>query len=465
MRVGVGIFSGSCEDRLRGCLDSLFENLPWPVDVAVALSDRNLAQTAAAHPSVWIVETPSENRARARNSIQTLFASHDVVFLVDDHVRFLRPEWLEMHLRGLGAVSRLIFRDPYVPTGFIHSASMRGGRRVIRGGTSLLQCNDEQNPAFEALRQNDSTEIEHFQESYALERGSELLRVLPGRHEQASRQEDSDYPGTLKVLKEGQPFVTVNYTFPNIEQLLGRHGWTHTNRLPVLAYHALQDVPGDRYAVPPRLFQEQLQSLRRHFAFITVREAYQCWRDRGRLPPDTLLLTFDDGYCDLLEMGPLFEELGIRVTVFVTAGYLGQDNSWDRAAFHRRQHLDADGLRRLAAWGHEIGNHGLHHYRLTALTSAEVRRELRESQELLQQIVGQPVRSVAYPFGGADETVSRLAAETHDVGFVYTGGGDLDWTGDRFRLRRIRGEAALDIESLCQSISAYMTESPTKAMG
>ncbi|MES2787345.1 MAG: polysaccharide deacetylase family protein [Pseudomonadota bacterium] len=64
--------------------------------------------------------------------------------------------------------------------------------------------------------------------------------------------------------------------------------------------------------------------------------------------------------------------------------------------------------------GMEIGAHGMTHTPLSALPPADQRYEIADSKRTIEQVIRRPVRSFAYPYGGAsdysDETV-RLVQE------------------------------------------------------
>lgn len=175
-------------------------------------------------------------------------------------------------------------------------------------------------------------------------------------------------------------------------------------RLPplVLGYHTVADLPRERdpnnLVVSPRRFREQVETLRRRgYAFAFATEFADRLVESG--PPHGMCaLTFDDGSDDpaLFE---LLEELGVRATLFVCPGLLGRPHPW-LAADAGVSLLAADELRRVAAlpWI-EIGSHTNTHLSLAAATEAEAHEELLSSRLALEELLGRPVTSVAYPFG------------------------------------------------------------------
>ncbi|MFH1006214.1 MAG: polysaccharide deacetylase family protein [Candidatus Latescibacterota bacterium] len=136
----------------------------------------------------------------------------------------------------------------------------------------------------------------------------------------------------------------------------------------------------------------------------------------------TIALSFEDGYASVYEQAwPIMEQYGFRGTLFVVAGYVGKENGWGANFGGRRfRHLDWPQLKALAAAGWEIGSHSWSHRDLTALTTEELTRELRESKRSLEDALGVSVDTLSYPFGRYDERVRDAAfAAGYRGGCVY----------------------------------------------
>ncbi|MBI4521600.1 MAG: polysaccharide deacetylase family protein [Gemmatimonadetes bacterium] len=172
-------------------------------------------------------------------------------------------------------------------------------------------------------------------------------------------------------------------------------------RAAILTYHAIGNPPPGDWPTPvrtlfvePALFRAQMEALR-DFGYrgISLRELLA-----GPSParPRPLVLTFDDGYRSFLtDAFPILADLGFHATVFVVAGHVGGYSAWP----FRVPILDAHELRELAHSGIEIGSHGMTHRSLRDLTESERVFELAESKRLLEEIVGNPVESFAFPYG------------------------------------------------------------------
>lgn len=82
---------------------------------------------------------------------------------------------------------------------------------------------------------------------------------------------------------------------------------------------------------------------------------------------------------------------------------------------HRR--LMSREIRELAARPcHAIGAHTVRHLSLPDQPADVQRREIGDSRETLEQLIGKPVRAFAYPFGAVNEDTRRLV---HDAGFNH----------------------------------------------
>ena len=66
------------------------------------------------------------------------------------------------------------------------------------------------------------------------------------------------------------------------------------NYVPILMYHRIADIPGDRNALPKEKFAEQLEYLSKHnYHTITPEQLYNHFVNKTKLPKNPVLLTFD----------------------------------------------------------------------------------------------------------------------------------------------------------------------------
>ncbi len=178
-------------------------------------------------------------------------------------------------------------------------------------------------------------------------------------------------------------------------------------RVPILCYHRIETPPvgrrGDTNFVTPALFAAHLAVLRAAgFTGVTVADILRWQRGEVQLPSRSIAITFDDAYASVVEHAfPRLSVYGWPSTIFAVSAYLGSTNRWDPQAPPSAL-LDASALRAAIAAGHDVGAHTRHHRRLRGLGSADCVDELDGAKAELEQAIGAPCESVAFPYGSHD---------------------------------------------------------------
>ncbi|MBL8327333.1 MAG: polysaccharide deacetylase family protein [Rubrivivax sp.] len=95
-----------------------------------------------------------------------------------------------------------------------------------------------------------------------------------------------------------------------------------------LMYHSIPDAARENCvdaagAIPAQLFERQLQQLQARCTVISLRDALRYLDGEAGLPRRAVVLTFDDGYLDNLEVAaPLLRKYGMPATLFLATGYV-----------------------------------------------------------------------------------------------------------------------------------------------
>ncbi len=195
---------------------------------------------------------------------------------------------------------------------------------------------------------------------------------------------------------------------------------------PILTFHMLA-TPRSPLAFPPELFRAGLRRLADDgYRALDLLEAAALVRAGEGFPPKSIVLTFDDGYASVHEEAlPLLVDLSWTATVFVPTESIGGRSAggWPL--------VGTGALRELIAAGFSIGSHTVSHPDLTRSTDAEVLSELRDGKERLEDLLGEPVRSFAYPFGRYDARSRAVAEDIFDCAcgdvLAYARAGDDPW--------------------------------------
>jgi peptidoglycan/xylan/chitin deacetylase (PgdA/CDA1 family) len=170
----------------------------------------------------------------------------------------------------------------------------------------------------------------------------------------------------------------------------------------VLCYHAVSPTWEHRLAIQPDLLLRQIRAL-------------------SRFRP--VHATFDDAFRSAPSIFPALRLLGVPIQIFVCTSYArtGAPLTLPELAGDDPEQLatmDWDALLEHAQRGVVIGSHSVSHPHLTRLSADELRRELNESKEEIEDRLGRPCEDLAYPYGEHDERV-RAAARAAGYGRAY----------------------------------------------
>ncbi|MFI6299106.1 polysaccharide deacetylase family protein [Nonomuraea sp. NPDC050790] len=191
-------------------------------------------------------------------------------------------------------------------------------------------------------------------------------------------------------------------------------------RQQVLMYHSVDDFDEDPYliTVRPARFAAQMAWLaRRGLRGVSMRDLLRAQAEgtARRL----VGLTFDDGYADFAAHAlPVLQSHGFTATVFAVTGHLGGDNAWDPFG-PRKPLMTAGQLRQVAGQDIEVASHTRTHLSLAGAPTGDLYHEVKTSRTDLEEILGQEVIGLAYPYGHADrEAVEAVRA----AGYTYACG-------------------------------------------
>jgi peptidoglycan/xylan/chitin deacetylase (PgdA/CDA1 family) len=115
-----------------------------------------------------------------------------------------------------------------------------------------------------------------------------------------------------------------------------------TQWITVLTYHRVANPSAAAMLdegvvdVAPDQLERQLMFLRRWFDPIGLGELLAYVRGQGPLPPNPVLVTFDDGYRDNFDVAlPILQRHGVRATFFIATDCIERRRPfwWDRVAF------------------------------------------------------------------------------------------------------------------------------------
>ena len=125
-----------------------------------------------------------------------------------------------------------------------------------------------------------------------------------------------------------------------------------------------------------------------------------------------VLVTFDDGNISDLEIAlPALQARGLKAHFFIVSDFVGQ-----------KGFLSINDVKTLHAAGMMVGNHGKRHCSWRGLAAGELREELVEAKDRLEQIIAGRIHDAACPYGDYDR---RVLAHLRECGYerIYTSDG------------------------------------------
>jgi peptidoglycan/xylan/chitin deacetylase (PgdA/CDA1 family) len=189
-------------------------------------------------------------------------------------------------------------------------------------------------------------------------------------------------------------------------------------RISILMYHQVgRFVPmrahRANYCDAGRFAAQMAMLARLGWRVLDLDEALACLSGTAPTPRRAVVLTFDDAYDNFVDHAlPVLQRHDFPATVYAISGWLGQPMAWAAKEPGRPVPtlMSAARLRDVRAAGITIGSHSATHAKLGDLDPERQRAELADSKAALEDLLGEPVRHLCYPFGNFDLGAVRAAA-------------------------------------------------------
>ncbi|MBL8045093.1 MAG: polysaccharide deacetylase family protein [Anaerolineales bacterium] len=215
-------------------------------------------------------------------------------------------------------------------------------------------------------------------------------------------------------------------------------------RVPILMYHYVEPWPANAdlirkgLTVQPADFAAQMQYLAEQgYTAISLYAVLEALAAGKALPAKPMVLTFDDGYRELINYAaPVMEPLGFEGTVFVIT---------ELADRELPAYLTWPQLQKLHAQGWQIEPHTKTHAQLLGANRDKQLYEILGSIQSIEANIGVRPRFLCYPAGKYDALTLQLVRELNLWGAVTTRPGRQHQFSDRFTWTRVRvdGRGAL----------------------
>ena len=237
---------------------------------------------------------------------------------------------------------------------------------------------------------------------------------------------------------------------------------TLTDMVPILQEHSLSCLffvtGGSLGAVPATLWYERL-----YLMVLTVKEDIALDLGDGFQARSRTLLDKRRLWWNLVKHLSRFDAAERQKRLDEVQAQLGLSDDWSTQVLSgplRRRFLmlNAEEVRSLVAAGMGVGAHTLTHPLLSQLPPEAAWAEIAESRARLQQVIGQPVWALAYPFGDAASATGREREMAERAGFscaFLNVGGGFGAPMPRFALPRVHVTGEMKLGEFEAHISGF----------
>ena len=174
---------------------------------------------------------------------------------------------------------------------------------------------------------------------------------------------------------------------------------TSQDGIIVLNYHKIDDM-NISLSVKPADFDKQMAYLKNNnYNVITPDDLYDNLESKKALPPNPVLITFDDGYEDNYKNAyPILKKYGYKATIFVITSFVSKYPNY----------LTWEQCKELKENGFFIESHTVDHRSLTELTNEQIKDEVIQSKEALDKELNQDTHYFAYPTGTYNLYIAQI---------------------------------------------------------
>ena len=224
---------------------------------------------------------------------------------------------------------------------------------------------------------------------------------------------------------------------------------------PMIMLHYVSDDPNLDSLKPYCITRNTFSSLLKYLSdnnYETITFSDLINGDKNNNGRKKVILTFDDCARHLFDFAiPELQKNNFKAVFYMPTAFIGAHNDWDiRTGKRELELMRKEDLISLDKVGMEIGSHSHDHHRLGEIKNEDdIINEAGASKKILEEIIGKPVLSFAYPYGSVPKNYKTiLNSEGYQFGItIYSP------YQNRFSLRRFIYHDGDTAKTLSQKLS------------
>lgn len=174
----------------------------------------------------------------------------------------------------------------------------------------------------------------------------------------------------------------------------------------VLSYHSIGADEWE-FSISEKTFRRQIEALEKSHSFITVSDLESYLRETSTFNKPAILITFDDGYQNILSIQKFLSQKNIKPVLF-----------WESDPKHiQRNEIDNslplltdEQIHSLLADGWSLGCHSATHANLLHEDDNGLVKEIVESKKIIENVYNKTITTFAYPRGYYNDAIVKLVS-------------------------------------------------------
>lgn len=216
--------------------------------------------------------------------------------------------------------------------------------------------------------------------------------------------------------------------------------------IPILVYNRvvqdnnLDDINNN--CISTTRFDEHMKVLRDHKYEVITFKDYEKNRFKNRFDHNKkqIIITFDGSYEDnYFQAFPILKKYGFKAVVYLISHL--RSNKWDIDNIDKQEKesymMNRGQIKEMQEYGIEFGGHTKTHVKLSRIEPEEARKEVFESTDILEELLGEKLLSFAYPYGELTGRVKKIVEEAGYKFAVTLDSGSVCFSDDLYAIRRI----------------------------
>jgi len=190
-------------------------------------------------------------------------------------------------------------------------------------------------------------------------------------------------------------------------------------------------MPEYGLSVSIKALERQLHFLKKnHYNVLPLEDLADLIKNKKKIPPRTIALTFDDGYRNnYTNAFPIIKKYNLPVAIFVIVEEIGRP---DRLSWDEIKVMQDSGIVTFAS--HAVGPEPL----INIKSEEELKRQIFDSKKILEEKLKCAVRMFSYPEGRFNSHIRQLVIDAGYKLAVTTNPGKGYLNDDIFALKRLR---------------------------